>query len=380
VLTITGRRDIQALCVKCSNVERGCEWVGRVSTFQEHSTVCKLTQIPCPKQCGKSITRKELNTHLVNDCPYRDYECEYCGEKGTHTEIEIHDGVCLKKVVPCPSGGCGASEQRGKIQEHVDNKCLFAIVPCKFRILGCDKEVQRKDIIVHEQDAELHLHIALGTVMELKLSMVDLKGSVVDLKCSVVEVKKENAAMKSLQNEVSELKDKISVAHAKKETWTFALSQFSNKKKANAEFAFPSFYCSRGYHMALTVYPNGSNRRGFVSVHLPVLKGKHDTRLKWPFTGEVTLTLLNQLEDRNHLSNVLVLSRRDNVCAVRDPGGNGWGLGEFIHHSQLQYMPCMNTQYLKDDALYFRVEIRDGMADHVQRPWLQVDSDYTTIV
>ena len=35
---ILGKREIKALDVKCSNMERGCEWVGTVGTL--HGETC----------------------------------------------------------------------------------------------------------------------------------------------------------------------------------------------------------------------------------------------------------------------------------------------------------------------------------------------------
>ena len=35
----------------------------------------------------KVFLRRHLKLHLDNECPNREYECEYCGEKGTHVYI-----------------------------------------------------------------------------------------------------------------------------------------------------------------------------------------------------------------------------------------------------------------------------------------------------
>ena len=50
--------------------------------------------------------------------------------------------------------------------------------------------------------------------------------------------------------------------------------------------------------MALLVYPNGQgvDKGTHVSVFAPIFDGKYDVQLKWPFIGEITFTLYNQLE------------------------------------------------------------------------------------
>ena len=78
--------------------------------------------------------------------------------------------------------------------------------------------------------------------------------------------------------------------------------------------------------------------------------------------GKVTLTLLNQLEDRNHYSDSMVLDINDNAEVDDD-----WGFHSFIPHSALVYDSVKKTQYLKDDILYFRVTVE--VAD--RKPWLE---------
>ena len=67
-----------------------------------------------------------------------------------------------------------------------------------------------------------------------------------------------------------------------------------------------------------------------MSVYVPILEGKYDAELKWPFMGKVTFTLLNQLEDKNHHTDVMTLDATDNALI-----GSAWGLDTFIQHSEL---------------------------------------------
>ena len=48
-------------------------------------------------------------------------------------------------------------------------------------------------------------------------------------------------------------------------------------------------------------------------------------------------------------------------------GGNGRGHLQYIPHSELSRNPASNTQYLKDDTLYFRISVE--VSDH--KPWLE---------
>ena len=160
--------------MKYDNVERGCTWVGTVGTLEEHVATCKFTLLPCPKECKddsdkvKQFMRKDLDKHLEEDCPNRDYSCKHCGEKGTYASItNIHDQICLKKPVPCPNG-CSVIVQRQHVSEHVATECELTVIAYKYKRLGCDRELKRKDTAAHEEDDKLHLRMAMDTTVKLE--------------------------------------------------------------------------------------------------------------------------------------------------------------------------------------------------------------------
>ena len=107
---------------------------------------------------------------------------------------------------------------------------------------------------------------------------------------------------------------------------------------------------------------NGLGEGTHVSAYAAILHGKYDTELKWPFIGEITFTLLNQLEDKNHHQMTTEVTATENMQVE----GN-WGYPQFIPYSELGYDPVKNTQYFKDDTLYFRMSVE--VADH--KPWLE---------
>ena len=100
-----------------------------------------------------------------------------------------------------------------------------------------------------------------------------------------------------------------------------------------------------------------------MSVYVPILEGQYDDQLKWPLIGKVTFMLLNQLEDKNHHQYTMEMTAEKNAQS----GGAAWGRPHFIPHSSLDYDAVNNTQYLKDDTLYFRMSVEP--VDH--KPWLQ---------
>ena len=351
ILVCVGKREVKVLRVKCDNIERNCQWKGTVGTLEAHVATCKYTSIPCPKQCKDDknkimqFMRKDLEEHLENDCPNRVHKCEYCGEKGTYAHItQVHDKICELKILPCPNE-CTKTVPRQDIEKHVELECEYTVIACKYKNIGCTTEMKRGDMAAHEQDDSLHLSKVLNTVVKLQDYVTELQDSNTEL-----------------QEKVSKLE---SVANTT--SFTFKLTEFQERKDSDRRFTSPYFYTRPGgYYMAILVDANGFSRKDMhVSVFAAVLKGKYDTELRWPFVGAVSLTLLNQLKDDNHETKILTFDLADNA---RPTGlGKIWGFGLFTPHSKLAHNPVKNTQYLKDDTLYFRVSV--NVAD--QKPWLE---------
>jgi len=208
-------------------------------------------------------------------------------------------------------------------------------VCCKHALLGCEKKMIRREMKVHEEDQEGHLSLALTSITDLKNRVLVLES----------------------QREVESLT-------------TIKMSCYNTMRRNNTNYKSKPFFTSpNGFRLRSSVYPNGLNRgKGtHVSVFLQVLNGPFDSYLLWPLTGTFEVELLNQLEDKNHHKELINFA--DDNCNV--PGGSGWGCPLFVRHSKLQLCSSSNTQYLKDDNLYFRISLLSGIPS---KPWL----DYTS--
>ena len=106
-----------------------------------------------------------------------------------------------------------------------------------------------------------------------------------------------------------------------------------------------------------------------VSVFGSLMKGRNDDNLPWPFTGKVTITLLNQLTYENHYT---ASFSQDHMASRRVVSGEmattGYGQPTFISHNQLRYDVVKKCcQYLKDDCLYFQIKVQTAKP---VKPWL----------
>ena len=94
--------------------------------------------------------------------------------------------------------------------------------------------------------------------------------------------------------------------------------------------------------MCLNVEANGwgESRNSHVSVYLYMMRGEYDESLKWPFRGDITVQLLNQVGDDGHHADVIrvtdcVQDKFGMRVVYGDRSLGEWGLHSFICHSSL---------------------------------------------
>ncbi len=139
---------------------------------------------------------------------------------------------------------------------------------------------------------------------------------------------------------------------------TFRVTDFDDKhKKANNKIYSPAFYTStNGYKMCLRIDANGNGtgEGTHVSVFICLMAREYDDYQAWPFTGTVTIKLLNQLENQSHYLKTFITPADEYSERVLDSEKrDGRGYSEFISHTDI----AKQSQYLKDDTLIVRVSV-----------------------
>ena len=331
---------LKTLKVKCNS--HGCQWVGTLEKLETHKLTCGLALLFCPKGCilpesqeAKKLLRKDLEKHLAAECPKRNHKCELCEEEGEYEYLRTdHLLKCPGKLLPCPNKQCSSNIRRHDLDAH-RSICDYEQVLCKYFEIGCKTKPLRKDIKKHEEDAQFHLQIAIDSLQKLKSEQQRVKTG----------------------------------------PHIFRIANFKKCKEKSSLFISCPFYTSyTGYKMCLSVFANGhgDGEGTHVSIYAHLMKGDNDDSLTWPFTGSVTFELLNQLEDDNHHERIVTFPA-DNKSSKRvmdgKQRGSGYGSPKFISHSDLDYQPAKNCQYLlKDtDELYFRISVQVPN----NKPWLQ---------
>ena len=129
---------------------------------------------------------------------------------------------------------------------------------------------------------------------------------------------------------------------------TFTMDGFAQHKGDDDNWYSDPFYTTpHGYKMCLRVVANGSGKGEgtHISVFVYMMQGEFDDYLKWPFRGDITIQLLNQLEDKEHHS--MTIPFTDDTVAGRVT------TGESISHEELY--KANGAKYLQKDCLQFQV-------------------------
>ncbi len=104
--------------------------------------------------------------------------------------------------------------------------------------------------------------------------------------------------------------------------------------------------------LRVSAYGVGVGAGTHLSVGTKILEGRYDDKLSWPFEGNVTYELLNQLADDRHYKKTRTFDDTHNMRV-----GDSNGCVKFLPHASLCLDEAANTQYLMGDTLYLKVSV-----------------------
>ena len=335
------KRKVRQLKVRCNNKSAGCEWVGELGELDNHlkpesvEGPCHFVDVECPLQCGRRVKRRDLNQHKSKQCARRPFSCEYCDYESTHEKVvNDHWPKCQHYPEVCPNKCSGNKIERRFIQHHLKEKCPLEMIPCKFAFAGCGTKIKRESMKEHlDETKDEHLEILALECKNLKIQQTSLILAFTKISPKPVFIPPPDIIM----------------------------TDFERRKKGDERWYSPSFYTHiGGYKICLQITANGwdSGQGTHVSATVYMMKGEFDSHLKWPFKGEITVELVNQKEGGENYETKPV--EHTDECddsfqrVTEGDRGKGWGLPEFISHSNL-YKPEEDKEYLVNDTLIFRI-------------------------
>ena len=346
-------RIVKAFKVKCPNSVEGCKWQGDLGDAEEHlEEKCQHQKVECPNGCGEKMKRK-----TVSDCTHRPYrKCPHCNRKGVYKDVtRIHSTTCAHGDFPlsCPAG-CGKKIKRRNMESHLSTECPEEYISCKYVMFGCDTAVKRREKETHFSNNTFHLKKSMESQLAMFQSLELLFQSSTYTRPDVTSLPLSFRPW--LQN---------TPTCYPRPPWVVKLEGFEEKKRNDEEwFSDPVYSHFGGYKMCLRIDPDGdgSSKGTHVLVSVCLMKGDNDENLKFPFKGRIVVSLLNQLEDKDHHNEVL-WRPKDNVpedisgCVTTgERNSRGWGCQNFIPQNDLNYNSDKNYQYLKNDCLFFRID------------------------
>ena len=276
--------------------------------------------VECMHKCGEWFQHCHITTHETQQCKKRPYSCDYCRDYHSTFEdvTELHYLQCGKYPVACPNDCDVYMIKRQKLESHLKEHCPLSLVDCPFHFAGCETQLPRKDMPEHTREMSTHFTLLATATQKL--------------------VKKNQ----ELQREVGALKQS-----------GFPVDY--HVKQTDEEVYLPAFYThTHGYRMCVCVYPNGTEdgEGTHVSIFICMMQGPFDGYLKWPFRGDITIQIVNQVGDHDHVEKIIHYTDRtpdDAAGRVYDEErADGWGYDDFLAHNKLQYNAKLQTQYLKD--------------------------------
>ena len=346
-------RSLKEFEVWCSKKEKGCDWRGKLGEYEHHLnqspspesqlTGCQFVEVKCMHECGEWLERRHISTHQTEQCTERPYSCQYCKDyDSTFEEVtEVHYTECDDFPVNCPNNCQKEPLKRHELENHLENDCSLMTIDCPFSYAGCAVKHPRKDMPEHMKDTATHLTLLASVTHSLV---------------------KQNQA---LVRENQQFKEKLDATEEEVGKLKLAVTGFPKVyqvKKPDEEVYLPGFYTHHnGYKMCLRVAPNGngSGKGTHVSIFTYLMKGTYDFHLKWPFRGVVTIQIVNQAGDHDHIEKSIPYNDQtpdDYACRVTSGArGEGRGYSQFLAHSDLEYNVAKKTQYLKDNQLIIHV-------------------------
>ena len=343
--------------VYCMRKTEGCDWAGELGDLDAHLDVsngdCQHITVNCTNSCGERLQKCQLLQHLSGFCLKRDFICKYCGFQSTYADITSkHWSECVKYPLSCPNKCDTGTIEQGFLEDHL-NECPMQILECEFHLTGCKEKIRRKDLQHHmEKNVGKHSSL-LSAFTEHAIAEKEREAQ------KHAEKDKEIAQLHrmktQMQNELREKDRQIKLLQTRVRTLEtaaslppveFTLRNYSQYEGMGKRWSDgPTFYTHpMGYKVKVRMYFAQFFRRA--DVELQSMESEFDDDLIWPLKGTLTIQLLNQLGEG-------YLERSVDLQVKRKSYNDELS----IQYGQIKATEN-NVQYLKDDCLQLRVDMK----------------------
>ena len=408
-------RSLNDWKVWCTYRKKGCKWKGRLRKLEKHLNQdlsqenrlngCQFVAVECTYKCGKWFYRCHITTHETQQCKKRPYSCAHCRDYHSTFEdvTEVHYPQCGKYPVACPNCCDVYMIERQNVESHLREQCRLTVVECPFHFAGCETRLPRKDMPEHARDIK-HLTLLATATKELSTENQRLVKENQELQQNMKELLDKQQRMEievhqRLVKENQELRQNMKELLQKQQRMEIDVQQHIHHKnqqlvKENQELQqnmkellhkqqsmenevqqhvhhsgfpidfhmklinetvySPAFYTHpHGYRMCVGVSPNRCGD-GKETIFTHMMQGPFDDYLKWPFRGEITIQIVNQVGDHRHTEWIYMYCNdktSDNMYTAGKETGKvesdkERGNPQIFAHNRLQYNAERDTHYL----------------------------------
>lgn len=308
--------------------------------MDEHDGCCPMESIHCENKCGAKMLRKYLNRHMTGDCPKRATKCSHCGKDFNYDILQTHYGNCPRYPIGCPNRCDVTKIAREDLETHLKENCKSALMSCPFKDAGCKHKCPRYLLDRHLADAKNpHMKSMFDLVRTQKQQINDLQKQVRNLSMNTNGV---------ILWKIHDYSKKLQSAH----------------NEQAIEIKSPCFFTHRhGYKLQLSVFlnGNGSGLNTHMSLYIRVLPGEYDSLLEWPFSHDVSFTILDQGDPlsskRSHISvrftpDPAWKNFQQPSTDINDDSNLGFGYPKFVSHKELK-----DHNYLKGNNLFIKAAV-----------------------
>ena len=109
-------------------------------------------------------------------------------------------------------------------------------------------------------------------------------------------------------------------------------------KRTDDDVYLPAFYThSQGYKMFAIPIGNGTGKGTHISIFTFLMKSLYNKHLKWPFKGNITIQIVNQAGDHDHVEKIITYDEKipDASRVVSGCWSDGWGESQFLAHNTM---------------------------------------------
>ena len=379
-------RAVRSLHVYCENEKEECKWQGEIYNIDAHLNCCQYKRVECENSgCDATVQRQHLKSHVEADCPYRNVNCQYCGQREKLCFIKNeHTKECQNFPVPCPNGCVIGTVARQELNKHVRLNCSLEMIECEYYDVGCKMMIARRDIEDHcRENVEQHLCMVK---CDLARTEKDLEQAQEDVAIAEKKMNKIHTDLKKLEELINDTKtqeqenikrlemqlyNSVCQLHKNCNPWMLKLNalaamstvgkqvvpvvlkitNFSKIKREKMDWDSGFFYShNTECKMCLSVHSgvNCGTKNAYLSIQLSLMYDDPELLIKG------TIKLLNQISDQEHHCIAVDCCNFTNNATVDFMVLSEWKNSCFISYNSLNAVS--NTcSFVKDDCLFFEV-------------------------